>query len=278
MSMPGAELAAVFVDRGWVVVDLVDAAVVTEIRDALLRQLRTSALPGLTRLEDYHGHVSHDRHDAVLFDLATWYWDARLGHRLVDAELPFFRSFVGLDLHVQRYPYLRVARPGQPGDVTGIHRDTLYGASPYEVSMVVPFTDLDADAALRVVSGSHLEPPARYPATRVESETVTPGSRRHLLGFPYAPQVLDPELAARAEPVPLRVGQALLFSLGLVHGQVVNASDATRITTDVRVVNSLAPAAFGRGVRADYYEPLCESPVTEQARRHLEGAGPAGGD
>jgi hypothetical protein len=27
--------------------------------------------------------------------------------------------------------------------------------------------------------------------------------------------------------------------------------------------------AFARGVRDDYYEPLCSSPVTEQARRQL---------
>ncbi len=60
------------------------------------------------------------------------------------------------------------------------------------------------------------------------------------------------------------------MSLGLVHGQTVNAGTTTRFTTDVRVVNSLAPATFARGVRADYYEPLCSSPVTEQARRQLD--------
>ena len=58
----------------------------------------------------------------------------------------------------------------------------------------------------------------------------------------------------------------------------MNAGAATRFSTDIRVVNSLAPVAFGRGVRADYYEPLCESPVTEQARRHVERSTPAVGD
>ena len=95
------------------------------------------------------------------------------------------------------------------------------------------------------------------------------GSPKHRLGFPYAPQVLDPEVAGRAEPVPLRVGQALLMSLGLVHGQTVNEGTTTRFSTDVRVVNSLAPVEFSRGVRDDYYEALCSSPVTEQAHRQL---------
>ena len=201
-------------------------------------------------------------------ELAEWYWEAGLGRCIVDAELGFLRALVGLDLHVQRYPYLRVACPGQAWDVTGIHRDTDYGASAYEVSMVVPFTRMGEEGALRVVSGSHLDPPERYPATRVESESVTPGSSRHLLGFPYAPQVLDDDVVQRAEPVAVEVGQALVMSLGLVHGQALNAGTTTRFSTDVRVVNSLAPVAFARGVHADYYVPLCESPVTEQARRH----------
>jgi hypothetical protein len=259
-----------FVADGWVVVDLHDPTVVREVADQLLQWLRADGLPDLDRLDDYHLHVTDaDEHDRVHWDLATRYWNARLGHRIVAGELDWLRGFVGLDLHVQRHPYLRVARPGRHRDVTGLHRDLLYGASPFEVSLVVPFTDLDGGSALRVVSGSHTEPTAAYPATRAESPDVQPGSRRHRLGFPYAPQVLDPEVARRAEPVPLRVGQALVMSLGLVHGQTVNESATARFSTDVRVVNSLAPVAFSRGVRADYYEPLTSSPVTEQARRQL---------
>jgi len=258
-----------FVTRGWSVVELEDPSVVAATGARLLEWLRAGPAPGLDRLDDYHLHVSDGEHERVHYELAEQYWDARLGHDIVASELPFLRAFVGLDLHVQRYPYLRIARPGRATDVTGMHRDLLYGASPYEVSLFVPFTDLDAESALRVVSGSHTEPASSFPATRVVSTDVTPGSQRHRLGFPYAPQVLAPEVLERAEAVPLRVGQALLMSLGLVHGQEVNGSATTRITTDVRVVNSLAPVAFARGVRDDYYEQLCSSPVTEQARRQL---------
>ena len=260
-----------FTTHGWVVVDLQHPDVVSDIGEQLLAWLRTGPMPELDRLDDYHEHATDDAvHERVHYDLANQYWDARLGHRVVDAELEFLRNFVGLDLHVQRYPYLRIARPGRATDVTGLHRDLLYGASPYEVSILVPFTELGADSALHVVTGSHTEPSSSFPATRVESGDVSPGSPRHRLGFPYAPQVLAPDLAARAEPVPLRVGQALVMSLGLVHGQTVNDGATTRITTDVRVVNSLAPIEFSRGVRDDYYEPLCVSPVTEQARRQLD--------
>ncbi|MDQ1431926.1 MAG: hypothetical protein QOF40_2528 [Actinomycetota bacterium] len=262
-----------FTARGWAVIDLHEPAVVADVGTRLLAWLRAGPLPDLDRLEDYHFHVDDDAHPRVHYELGSWYWDQQLGRRIVDAEQDFLRSFVGLDLHLQRYPYLRVARPGRPDDVTGLHRDLLYGASPFEVSMLVPFNDLDADSALQVVSGSHLEPASSFPATRTESELVTPGSPRHQLGFPYAPQVLAASVADRAEPVPLQVGQALLMSLGLVHGQTVNASTTTRFSTDVRVVNSLAPIAFARGVREDYYEQWCSSPVTEQARRQIAADG-----
>jgi len=259
-----------FVARGWLVLDLQDPKLVRAIGDQLLAWLRDNGLPALERLDEYHLHVTDAaEHERLQWELATRYWDARLGHRIVASELDWLRGFVGLDLHVQRHPYLRIARPGCAGDVTGLHRDLLYGASPYEVSLLVPFTDLDAGNALRVVSGSHTEPTASHPATRTESPDVRPRSRKHRLGFPYAPQVLDPEVVRRAEPVPLHVGQALVMSLGLVHGQVLNESTTTRFSTDVRVVNSLAPVAFSRGVRDDYYEPLTSSPVTEQARRQL---------
>jgi ectoine hydroxylase-related dioxygenase (phytanoyl-CoA dioxygenase family) len=70
------------------------------------------------------------------------------------------------------------------------------------------------------------------------------------------------------EPVPTRPGDALAFSLSLIHGQEVNASPSTRFSTDIRLVNSFAPIQWQRTVHADYYEPLVESPVAEQARRY----------
>ena len=81
-------------------------------------------------------------------------------------------------------------------------------------------------------------------------------SKKHRLGFSYAPRLLDPELAERAEPVPIKLGQALLFVLSLVHGGGINNGTATRFSADIRLVNSLAPVTHSRGVHDDYYAPL----------------------
>lgn len=256
-------------ERGWLVVDLPEPAPVLEARAAIESWLRLHR-PDAGSLERYHEAVADDAHVAILHDLALRYWDARAGRAIVERNLELFRALLGPDLDVQRRPYLRAVRPGRPDDAQPLHRDTYYGASPYEVSVLVPFTAMDAAAAMRVIPGSHLEPDAAYPYRQAESPDVTLRSQKHELGYPYAPRRLDPELDARAVPVPLRVGQAAVFGLSLVHGGGVNRGSETRFSSDIRVVNAWAPVRTRRGVDDRYFEPLCSSAVTGSARRYLE--------
>ena len=256
--MSAAIYEATLAERGWVVVDLPDPSPVLRAREGLLARLRDTALPGLRCLDDYHWLVDDDeRHIEILHGLMVFYWESALGRAIIESNLELFRHLVGLDLHIQRCPYLRAVRPGKPRDAAPLHRDTYYGASAHEVSVLVPLTDMGAEGVLRVISGSHVSP------------DVAIRSPRHQLGFPYAPRLLDPLLVERAEPVPLAVGQALVFGLSLVHGHGINAGSRTRFSTDIRVVNSLVPVPRNRGVHDDYYVPLCSSAVSRSAHRYL---------
>jgi hypothetical protein len=276
MSATFADIEALVAERGWAAVDLPDASAVLRARDWLLERLRET-FPDLRALGDYHTAVSDDAgHFAVFSDIANRFWQAQLGRAIIVANLDLFRRLLGPDLHVQQYPYLRIVRPGQPGDAVPLHRDTYYGASPYEVSVVVPFTDMGADCALRAVSGSHIEPDSAYPYAQLESTEVAIGSPRHKLGYAYAPRLLDPALEARAEPMPAKVGQALIFGLSLVHGGGANHGDRTRVSTDIRVVSSLAPVQLDRGVHQDYFVPLCSSPISRSADRYRARNGQGG--
>ncbi len=267
--MTGADMETDLFERGWLATDLPEPGPAFAARDALLGHLRDSHLPGLARLDDYHRMATDpDHHIAVLHELASWYWQEQLGRAIVVANLDLFRRLVGADLHVQNRPYLRAVRPGRVEDAAPIHRDTYYGASPYEVSIFVPFTDIDAASALRVVSGSHLAPDSDYPFAQHKSRDVVMRSPKHELGFPYAPRLLDLSVAEKAEPVPLRVGQVLIFGLGLVHGGGINGGEGTRFSSDIRIVNSLAPVNLSRGVDANYFVPLCSSVVTRAARHY----------
>jgi hypothetical protein len=261
---------ATLAERGWVVVDLPDPSPVLRAREGLLARLRDTALPGLRCLDDYHWLVDDDeRHIEILHGLMVFYWESALGRAIIESNLELFRHLVGLDLHIQRCPYLRAVRPGKPRDAAPLHRDTYYGASAHEVSVLVPLTDMGAEGVLRVISGSHVSPDSAYPYVQQVSPDVAIRSPKHQLGFPYAPRLLDPLLVERAEPVPLAVGQALVFGLSLVHGHGINAGSRTRFSTDIRVVNSLVPVPRNRGVHDDYYVPLCSSAVSRSAHRYL---------
>jgi hypothetical protein len=251
-----------------------DRTVAEAARADMLDLLRREVSGDLDRLEDYHQFVADDAiHLDIQEKLTKLFWEQQYGPRIVGAQRDFFSRFVGIDLHAQRYPYLRMARPGKRQDNLGFHRDTQYGASAYELSVFVPFVDLPPEAAFLVLSGSHLEPESSYPSLSIPSETVVKGSTQHQLGYPYAPRVFQVEVRDRVESVPMEFGEMLIFSLSMVHGQEINAGSITRFSSDIRAVNSLAPIQWGRSVRPDYYVRLWESAVSLQARRFQEASG-----
>ncbi len=273
LSSPDSSIATVadFVAQGWIVVSLSPEAraIVDEGRNLLLRVLRDSVSDSIESIEQYHLAVEDDkRHTEIQDLLSKEFQKAGIANRIIRADVPFWQSLVGVDLHVQKFPYLRVARPGKAQDNIGIHRDTHYGATPYEVSVSLAFTDNGPAGSLGVVSKSHVRPESDFPVTQKQSEDVTKGSVKHKLGFLYAPKQMSNDVRAHVVPVPVRPGEALAFSLSLIHGQEVNASPVTRFSTDIRLVNSFAPIQWQRTVHADYYEPLTESPVAQQARSY----------
>lgn len=269
--------SAHFAEQGWLRITLADQGPVETARAAVLEHLRARWFSELERLEDYHLFATTDAlHFEVQHDVAGFYWQGGFGPEIIRRNPEPFRALAGLDLHIQRYPYLRIARPDHPQDNVGFHRDIHYGSSPYEVSVHVPLTDPGIDGSLALIPGSHLESDRAYPWIRRESAEVTQGSARHQLGFVYAPKDMGPGIAERMQPIHTQVGQVLMFSLSIVHGQEINRGPVTRFSTDVRIVNSLAPINWERSVRQDYYMPWCSSAVTEQARRFLTADAAAG--
>jgi hypothetical protein len=263
-----------FLRSGWVVLDLIDSGPLDEARAALLALLRHSSGQPDIIFERYHEIVRDDEeHLRIQGALTEELRSGRHCQRIVAAQADFFKAFLGPDLATQRMPYLRIARPGIAADNVGYHRDTHYGRSPYEVSVLIPFVDLPASMALRIMPGSHVLPESAFPTIQYFREDVEKGSFKHKLGFPYAPKVMAADIEARLEPVPLSYGQLLLFSLSTVHGQHVNDGPFTRFSADSRVVNELAPVPRQASVSGEYYEVLTRSAVTEQAvRYHLANA------
>lgn len=256
-----------FFENGWVVVDLIDPRPVWEARKILQEQLRQISNRNIS-LEAYHEIAEDDAfHTQMQIQMTAFFRREKLARRVFEKQVSFFNQLVGLDLLIQANPYLRMTRPGKKQDNVGYHRDTFYGGSPYEISVILPFVDCDSKMTLKVMSGSHILSEKLFPVVQEKSD-IAKGSEKHKLGFLYAPKLMDPSVEEKMQPVPVKVGQIFMFSLSTVHGCVVNQGQRTRWSSDVRVVNALAPVSFKD--RPDYYEPFSSSCVTEAAKRYLQ--------
>ncbi len=234
--------------EGYIIVDLSQAG------KGIAGMAKRSLMAHLGELESCQQEVTPEARDII----------KNYPRLIVEAEMPFFHALIGKDLHIQRKPYLRISRPGVMDDNIGVHRDTWYGDSPYELSVWIPLTDTSTENALLVAPGSHVWREEELEPAEPQADK---GSPKHSLGYLYAPKRLTRQVDLK--PLPVRVGQMIVFSLSLLHGQEVNQSSTTRVSMDVRVANSLAPIKWERS-KENYYEELSISPVRKEAMRYYQ--------
>ncbi|HEU4344806.1 MAG TPA: phytanoyl-CoA dioxygenase family protein [Candidatus Binatia bacterium] len=211
----------------------------------------------------YHTSVTDDQNE---IQAAAGDRVRHVARVIVECHLTYFQSLLGQDIHITARPFFRLSRPGVTTDNIGFHRDTWYGDSPYELNVWIPLTDVDEGNGLWVAPGSHVWSDEDHPYETYERPDVEKGSLKHSLGFLYAPKRL--KTPVEMIPLPMKVGQMLVFSLGLLHGQEVNRSKYTRMSLDARLVNSYAPILWERSRAKNYYEPLCSSVVSQIAKKY----------
>ena len=260
-----------FEDEGYCIFNLKNPTPVLELRHKLLLELRDYTGIKDISLEKYHHFIGDDdqRHTDIQYYLTEKLRKEKWHLPIFGANVSHLIDLIGPDLDVEAEPYLRIVRPWKPQDNIGYHRDTIYGTSPYELSVFVPFVDLDSKAALRIEPGSHRKSDADIPFTKIDNPdpSITRGSIRHKLGFLYAPHILDETYPThQLIPIPLRLGQVLTFSLAILHGTIVNESTTARWSCDVRVKN----AFLSLGARSERFMPLFRGPVTKAAEMHLK--------
>lgn len=257
-----------FLHDGWVIVDIPDTSVVQRYAARLQTKAQELTQSRCT-LANLHDYVDEAAFKAFHLKLADCFWEDDFSLLAAPAFLPILKELIGLDVMVQSMPYLRLARPHMPKDNIGFHKDTQYGQTPYELAVHIPFVDLDDDAALRVISGSHLHAEKEYPSESIPDAEVVKGSAEHTLGKPYAPRRLPVPQGAKTVPLSMHVGQAALFSPAIFHGQEVNTGTVTRVTTDMRFVNPLAYPDIRTGKKFNSYVPVSHSPIQQLAEKYF---------
>lgn len=219
---------------GWCVVDLPFWGNLNNICSLIQRNNPL----GYESWESYE--TSDDDHFSLQKDLTDKLRQSNLiGYALRENRSAFMQFFAGADGFLyQNNPYLRISRKEKPQDNIGFHKDTFYGGYPEELSVVIPLVDLDEGMALQVLDGSHKIPDETFRYNQVEAgqRGIHKGDTKNSLGFPYAPKEMDMEQLSGIHPVSLNFGQALVFYLSTVHGQVVNTGARTRWSIDTRIV------------------------------------------
>lgn len=209
-------------------------------------------------LERYHEiELTNEQHDEFQFAVFTKLNEEKRHRDFVKDNLRVFTSIFGQDLDVQTNLYLRIARPNLVTDNIGIHRDTDYGNSAYEVSLSLPLVSQVEGCGLNVIPKSHL-----FPEREVEQfnrEDVERGTPKNQMGFLYAPKKILGIEDTQLKCISLPFGSGLGFTLGLIHGQKANYTNMTRWAIDFRIKNSFHPLT--KNLKAGYYSRLITSVV-----------------
>ncbi len=229
-----------------------DSTTIRELREICKRFVHKQF--GKTfNLNEYHNHVrTEQEHRDLHYELTQKLQESQLHKKLALQNLEHFQNIVGPDIDIQAVPYLRISRPGIKEDNIGLHRDTFYGNTAYEVSCIVPLEDFEEGAAVNVLPKSQNLGPLEF--EQVDHETVTKGSKQNQIGFLYSTKKIKHLNRSKLYAPLMKIGDYLMFSLCMIHGQEENVSRMTRWSIDFRYRNSFSPVNVN--LKKDYYNKL----------------------
>lgn len=260
-----SEVIKKFIADGWVIVNLPDPTPVHNAVEDLAAEAY-NITGAVVPLGEIHRYINDFEHFHL--KLASYFWEKEHGLKIASACLPIIKDFIGLDIMAQYKPYLRVARPGYRVDNIGYHKDTQYGQTPLEIAIHIPFVDLDENSAINVISGTHLLSEKEFApkmSIRTDRDSV-----KHTLGYPYSPKCLDVLPGLNLTPLVMTVGQVAIFTPALFHGQEVNCGLNTRISADIRMINTYACPIEKIGEEQNQYMSISNSPAEILAKKYLE--------
>ena len=220
-----------------------------------------------TSLENYHQiPLTEQQHEEFQYAVFTRLNSEKKHRDFVADNINFFTALFGPDLDVQTNMYLRIARPGQELDNIGIHRDTDYGNSAYELSLSLPLVSQVEGCGLNVIPKSHLF--TEHNIEQFNREDVERGTPKNEMGFLYAPKKILGIEENQLQCISLPFGSGLGFSLGLIHGQKANQTQMTRWAIDFRVKNSFHPLT--KNLKQGYYTTLQTSVISQLGQAYYE--------
>jgi sporadic carbohydrate cluster 2OG-Fe(II) oxygenase len=163
---------------------------------------------------------------------------------ITDAVAPYFHTFLGPDLAIQRNINLVISLPGDTTSQIPLHSDVWTGHSPFELNFWLPFT-------LTYKTQSMFILPLEKWMLRKEEFKNSKNTIQELMKLWQKDFIF----------IEVNPNQALIFWHNLPHGNCVNQETISRLALNIRVKNLFTP--YGQKGLGDYFIPWTYSPMTE---------------
>lgn len=150
------------------------------------------------------------------------------------------------DISVQKIINTSFQLPLDSSSILPLHSDVLAGNSPYEVIMWFPFMDVADSSSFYILP---LERSLKY---------YRDGQ------FLSRDEIFELENNFLVWPE-IKKGEGLIFSTGLLHGNVVNETTKTRVSCNVRFKSTFSP--YNKKRPTDYFIPLRKSALSVTGER-----------
>ena len=237
-------LSAMFIEQGYVVVDVDDT-------DALKRiQHRTASLAAeylnqsppsdaTVYLDRIHEHVGPDTLNGlrlhVINGLNNETWIRPSYFALARSALD---CLVGNELAMQRRVNLSIQLPHDSSSLLPIHADVWDGDSPFEVVVWLPLVNCFETKAMYLVNP--------------EDDRAL---QQHFTDFAdKSAEDIYQAVRGKAHFIPVQFGQVMVFSQTLMHGNRINTIDQTRWSINARFKSALSPYADKR--LGEFFAPI----------------------
>lgn len=257
-----------FNTNGYFLINLEELQYLEELRDLLEKELGG-------QLAFWHLRFKGTKEEWVskVYQLSETLWKSRLFQKHFEANKSFLMKILGPNLDMQSKPHFRLTRPENENDQFGWHRDSYYGAKPWEIAVWTPLGQLSPGAGFQLIKGSHLKDGEEIRHIEEDDSfrrSVKKGSKAHKIGFIYAPKTekyldeIKEEDIIHLQP---NFGQCVVFPKSALH-RGINRSENTRISFDT----SFKPAFTQTNSRDEYYYPLSRNGFGKTVEQFQESA------
>ena len=206
-------------------------------------------------LKDLHNYIKKENINEIrisLFNEINKYYKEieKSIEKIADTELV---KILGPDILIQKKINLSIQMPNDETSLLDMHSDCWSGDTPYQINLWIPLTDSENTNSMFIFNFN-------------KSQKIIKKIYEHLDKNPYDAT----EKIENKDFLKVKLGQYIIFNPGLLHGNVKNETDSTRVSINIRFKSRFTPEpALEHITRSSgiYYKEYKKSEWTKLAEK-----------